>query len=83
LLHQKRAVEAAFDQASAQYRMIVIAALQNVADTLHALEADANALRAASEFERAGKISFDLVQQQFERGYPRTPSAAALVSFLV
>ncbi|MCK9916035.1 efflux transporter outer membrane subunit [Microbacteriaceae bacterium K1510] len=69
LLHQKRATEAAFDQSFAQYRSTVIAALQNVADTLRALQADADALRAASEFERAAKISLDLVRQQFDLGY--------------
>jgi NodT family efflux transporter outer membrane factor (OMF) lipoprotein len=69
LLHQKRAAEAAFDQAAAQYRATVIGALQNVADTLQALQADANALKAASAFERAAKVSLDLVQQQFQSGY--------------
>jgi outer membrane protein TolC len=69
LLHQKRAAEAAFDQAAAQYRVTVISSLQNVADTLRALQGDANSLKAAAEFERAAKISFDLVRQQFETGY--------------
>ncbi len=72
LLHQKLATEAAFAQARAQYHATVIAAVQNVADTLHALQEDANALRAASEYEKAAKVSFDLVQQQFERGYVNT-----------
>jgi len=69
LLHQKRAAEAAFDQAAAQYRATVIGAFQNVADTLQALQADANALKAASAFERAAKVSLDLVTQQFQSGY--------------
>jgi len=69
LLHQKRAAEAAYDQAAAQYRAIVIGSLQNVADTLHALQSDANALKAASDFEHAAKVSHDLVRQQFELGY--------------
>lgn len=69
LLHQKRSAEAAFDQAYAQYRVTVIGALQNVADTLRALQNDADALRATSEAERAAKISFDLVRQQFDQGY--------------
>lgn len=47
-MHQKRAAEAAFDEAFARYRGTVIGAMQNVADTLHALKADANALRASS-----------------------------------
>jgi NodT family efflux transporter outer membrane factor (OMF) lipoprotein len=69
LLHQKRAAEAAYDQATSQYRTTVIGAVQNVADTLRALQADANALRAASIFERAAKTSLDLVRQQFDIGY--------------
>ena len=69
LLHQKRSAEASFDQAYAQYRVTVIAALQNVADTLRALQTDANALKAAYEAERAAKVSFDLVRHQFDSGY--------------
>ena len=72
LLHQKRAAEANFEQLRAQYRAVVVAAFQNVADTLHALYADANALKAASEYEKAAKTNFDLVQQQFSRGYVNT-----------
>jgi outer membrane protein TolC len=33
LLHQKRAAEAAYDQATSQYRTTVIGAVQNVADS--------------------------------------------------
>jgi hypothetical protein len=44
LLHKKRAADAAFDQAAETYRSTVIAAFQNVADTLHALQFDADAL---------------------------------------
>src|SRR5581483_2604148 len=69
LLHQKRSAEAAFDQSYAQYRATVISALQNVADTLRALETDAAALKATIEAERAAKVSFDLVRQQFDQGY--------------
>ncbi len=35
LLHRKRATEAAFDQAAAQYKQTVLTAFQNVADALH------------------------------------------------
>lgn len=72
LLNQKRAAEENLAQAQAQYRAVVLTALQNVADVLHALQADANALRAAGEFEKAAKTSFDLVHEQFERGYINT-----------
>lgn len=47
---------------------MLIGALQNVADALHALQYDAEALRAARDFERAAKISLDLARQQMETG---------------
>jgi hypothetical protein len=69
LLHLKRAAEDAYDQAAATYRSTVISALQNVADQLHALQEDANALKAAAEWEHAAKISLDLSRQQMQTGY--------------
>jgi NodT family efflux transporter outer membrane factor (OMF) lipoprotein len=69
LLHKKRAAEAGLDQAKAQYRSTVIAAFQNVADTLYALQSDADALKAASTSEQAAKRSLDLAQRQFNLGY--------------
>ena len=69
MLHRKRAAEAALDQAEAQYRSTVIAAFQNVADTLHALQSDAKALKAAAAFEQATKRSLTLAQEQFELCY--------------
>ncbi len=68
LLHQKRAAEDAYDQAAAQYRGTVITALQNVADVLRALQQDAHALKAAVDFERAAKVSLDLITQQYRDG---------------
>ncbi len=69
LLHRKRAAEAAYDQAAAEYRSTVIAAFQNVADTLHALESDADALKAAAAFEQAAKRSLDVARRQLDVGY--------------
>ena len=68
LQHQKRAAEAAYDQAAWTYRATVIGALQNVADALRALQNDADAVRAARAFERAAKVSLDLAQQQLQSG---------------
>ena len=45
LLHRQRAAKAAYMQAAEQYRSAVLTAFQNVADTLAALEQDANALK--------------------------------------
>jgi NodT family efflux transporter outer membrane factor (OMF) lipoprotein len=69
LLHQERAADQALYQAAAQYRSTVIAAYQNVADTLHALTSDANELSAAAEAERAAKKALDLTQAQLKGGY--------------
>ena len=67
LLHRRRATEAAFEQAAAQYRSTVLTAFQNVADTLYALQADAESLKAAVAAERAAKRTLDITlkQQQF------------------
>jgi NodT family efflux transporter outer membrane factor (OMF) lipoprotein len=64
LLHKHRAADAALDQAGAQYRAAVILACQNVADTLRALRADADALKASADAERAAKTTFDLAERQ-------------------
>jgi NodT family efflux transporter outer membrane factor (OMF) lipoprotein len=68
LLHKHRAADAALDQAGAQYRAAVILACQNVADTLRALQSDADALKADAEAERAAKASFDLARRQRDLG---------------
>ena len=47
LMHKERAARAAYVQADEQYRSTVLTAFQNVADTLHALEQDADGLKAA------------------------------------
>jgi NodT family efflux transporter outer membrane factor (OMF) lipoprotein len=64
LLHKRRAADAALDQAAAQYRAAVVLACQNVADTLRALQADADALKASAEADRAAKTTFELAQRQ-------------------
>jgi len=63
LLHQQRAAEAAFEQSAAQYRGTVISAFQNVADTLHALAADAETLKAAVAAEQATKTTLDITTE--------------------
>jgi NodT family efflux transporter outer membrane factor (OMF) lipoprotein len=68
LLHKQRAAEAGFDQAAAQYQSTVITALQNVADTLHALQSDADALAAADAAEQAAASSLTIVRKQLDLG---------------
>jgi len=40
-----------------------------MSDTLHAIQSDADALKAAVAFQKAAKRSLDLAQKQFEVGY--------------
>jgi NodT family efflux transporter outer membrane factor (OMF) lipoprotein len=68
LFHKQRAAEAGFDQAAAQYKSTVIAALQNVADALHALQSDADELSAAVASEQAAGQSLAIVRKQLELG---------------
>lgn len=68
LKHKQRAAEAAYKQAAEQYRSTVLAALQNVADTLHALQADADAMAASARAERAAARSFDIARKQYAVG---------------
>lgn len=72
LLHQQRAAKAAYVEASEQYRSTVLAAFQNVADTLVALDQDAKALQAAALAEQAAKTTYDLAQRQVKDGYAGT-----------
>jgi NodT family efflux transporter outer membrane factor (OMF) lipoprotein len=69
LLHTKRAADAALKQAAAEYQSTVLAAYQNVADTLHASLSDAAALAADVEAEHSAKVTYDLTRRQMEVGY--------------
>jgi len=69
LLHRERAARAAYTQAAEQYRGAVLAAFQNVADTLNALEEDANGLKAAVAARDAARITLDLSMHQWQTGY--------------
>jgi NodT family efflux transporter outer membrane factor (OMF) lipoprotein len=68
LLHKQRAAEAAYDQALSQYRGTVLTAFQNVADSLHAIQSDADALKAAVAAEQAAAKSLAIARRQLERG---------------
>jgi NodT family efflux transporter outer membrane factor (OMF) lipoprotein len=68
LLHQKRAAAAALDAAGAQYRAVVIAAFQNVADTLTALQLDADAVNADLKAEQAAADSLKATRHNVELG---------------
>jgi NodT family efflux transporter outer membrane factor (OMF) lipoprotein len=69
LLHQERAAKAAYQQSAEQYRSAVLGAVQNVADSLAAIEQDAEGLKAASEATDAAKKTLDLSERQYRAGY--------------
>jgi NodT family efflux transporter outer membrane factor (OMF) lipoprotein len=69
LLHEERAAQAAYSQAAEQYRSTVLIAFQSVADTLTALEKDADALKAAAAAEQATRVTLELTRRQWQSGY--------------
>jgi len=69
LLHQERAAKANYRQAAEQYRDAVLGAFQNVADSLAALQQDAEGLKAAAAAADAAKVTLDLTQRQLQDGY--------------
>jgi NodT family efflux transporter outer membrane factor (OMF) lipoprotein len=68
LLHHQRAAEAAYDQATAQYRGAVVAAFQNTADTLYALRTDGDALDVAKRADAVSQKSLAIAQRQLSAG---------------
>jgi outer membrane protein TolC len=69
LMHRERAARAAYTQAAEQYRSTVLTAFQNVADTLHALQQDADGLKAAAAAKDAAAVTLDLAKKQYQTGY--------------
>jgi NodT family efflux transporter outer membrane factor (OMF) lipoprotein len=69
LKHRELAAKAAYTQAEEQYRSTVLTAFQNVADSLHAIQQDADSLKAASAATEAAEVTFNLTKQQLESGY--------------
>lgn len=65
---KRRAALDAYDQASAEYRLVVLQAFQNVADTLTALDNDAQALNSQADAVNAAKAGLALIQRQYDAG---------------
>jgi NodT family efflux transporter outer membrane factor (OMF) lipoprotein len=72
LQHQEAGARAAYQQATEQYRSTVLGAVQSVADTLAALQQDADGLAAAAKAEAAAKTTLDITQHQRQVGYANT-----------
>ncbi len=69
LLHRERAAQAALTEAEEQYRGVVLTAFQNVADTLNALQQDAESLRAAAAAQEAAGTTLSQTKSQVQAGY--------------
>jgi NodT family efflux transporter outer membrane factor (OMF) lipoprotein len=65
---KKRASEAAWDAAFADYRQTVLQALQQVADTLRALESDAQALQSRADADREAQASATVALARYQAG---------------
>ena len=68
LMHKRGAAQADYEKVAAMYKGTVIAAFQNVADVLKALQSDAETLKAQADSERAARESLNMAQSQFEAG---------------
>lgn len=73
LENRQRAAEAEAEQSLAQYRSAVLAAFQNVADVLRALQAGTRAISAATGAERSATESITLVRKQVDQGQISVP----------
>jgi NodT family efflux transporter outer membrane factor (OMF) lipoprotein len=80
LLHRERAARAAYVQAAEQYRSAVVTAFQNVANTLNALQRDADALRSSAAAADAAKVTLDLTRRQLETGTGGEANQLALLN---
>lgn len=69
LRHKELAARDTYTQASEQYRSTVITAFQNVADTLNALQQDADGLATAAKARDAATVTLDLSRKQYQAGY--------------
>jgi NodT family efflux transporter outer membrane factor (OMF) lipoprotein len=68
LTARRRAAEAAYDEAAAQYKQTLLTAFQNVADSLRALDTDASTLKAQAEAEATSSESLALATSQYKLG---------------
>lgn len=68
LAHQRAAALDAYDRAAAQYKSTVLTAFGNVANVLHALEFDAETLKAQLYAEQTAQASLDITTERYRAG---------------
>ena len=65
---RKRSAVAAYDEAAAAYRQTVLQGLQEVADTLSALDKDARTLQARADGAEHARVGYEIARQQYQLG---------------
>jgi len=65
---RKRSAVAAYDEAAAVYRQTVLQGLQEVADTLSALDMDARTLQARADAAGHARAGYEIARQQYLLG---------------
>lgn len=65
---EKRKAEAAYQEAGSVYRQTVLQAFQEVADTLYAIEHDAQTLQARTEAAANAEASYKIASQRYGAG---------------
>ena len=68
LFHERKAAVASYDSALSLYKSTVLMAFKNVADSLSALQYDADNLVAQETAQQAAELSLDLARKQFQAG---------------
>ena len=74
LYHTKEADVATYRQDVEKYRSTVLSAFQNVADSLRAIQSDAETLKAQVAAEKVSRDSLDLSQNQYKVGSVTYPT---------
>jgi len=65
---RKRSAVAAYDEAAAMYRQVVLQGLQEVADALSALDSDARTLQARADAAEHARVGYGIARQQYLLG---------------
>jgi NodT family efflux transporter outer membrane factor (OMF) lipoprotein len=74
LKHKQAAAKAAYDQAAAQYKGTVLSGYQNVADSIVAVQRDADALTAADRADRVANDALGITRAQGDLGQVADPA---------
>lgn len=78
LLHKQKAAEAVLDQTRAQYRSAVVAAFQNVADTLQAIAQDGDTMSVDTAAFEAARQALEIAQARARLGAASGGSVLAI-----